>query len=257
MSSTVDSHEPNPVPSDRSIRQFQRRLKTCLQPLLDRLECFLDKAEAGASRLWLILPEEDVQAARECLLRLGLTRDADQLEAKWHPLNEWHVQRMHEHLGALAASPKAPPDLVAIAHRFPSAEDLAASTEDRQHRDQRIVLDAGQLAALLRKLLATVSEQPEDEAPAGRQAGASDGPAIDKESEALGYLFKHPEWSIAQIAKQVGVGRQALYGWPKFRQAAELTGKLKPRAPKDGAVPRGHKTSDGRIEAYADPAEDE
>ena len=88
-------------------------------------------------------------------------------------------------------------------------------------------------------------------------ASGGSTPEIDLEAQALALLFQHGDWSIAQIAKHLGVGRQTPYGWPKFRQAAELRGILKPRSAKDRTRPRGHKTSDGRVEAYADEDEDE
>jgi hypothetical protein len=82
---------------------------------------------------------------------------------------------------------------------------------------------------------------------------ASGGAGIDKEAQAIALLFRQPEWSIAQIAECVGVDRKNLYRWPHFRRAAEEAGTLKPRGPGDGEVPRGHKTSDGRVEAYDEP----
>ncbi len=75
---------------------------------------------------------------------------------------------------------------------------------------------------------------------------------IDLEVQGIALLFKHEHWSLAEIAEQLKVDRKTLYKWKKFRQAAELCGRLKPRGPKDAAPPRGHKTRDGQVEAYAD-----
>jgi hypothetical protein len=80
-------------------------------------------------------------------------------------------------------------------------------------------------------------------------------PAIDLESQALALLFKEPELSITQIAERLGVDRKTPYGWPKFREAAELKGSLRPRGLRDRSPRRGHK-SGGRVEAYDDANED-
>jgi hypothetical protein len=82
-------------------------------------------------------------------------------------------------------------------------------------------------------------------------------PAIDPEAQALALLFQQPEWSVAQIADHLNVDRKTPYKWKKFRAAAELRGKLKPRGLKDQTPRRGHKTADGQVEAYADEDEDE
>jgi hypothetical protein len=80
---------------------------------------------------------------------------------------------------------------------------------------------------------------------------------IDLESQALALLFKHPEWTVAQIADHLKTDRKTPYKWAKFRKAAELQFKLKPRKAKDGIVPRGHKTRDGHLEAYDEKDEGE
>jgi hypothetical protein len=82
---------------------------------------------------------------------------------------------------------------------------------------------------------------------------------IDLETQALAMLFKHPDWSLPQIAEHLRVDRRTLYKWKKFRQAATAAGKLKPRGAKekDRHPRRGHKTPDGRVEAPADEGENE
>jgi hypothetical protein len=75
---------------------------------------------------------------------------------------------------------------------------------------------------------------------------------LDPESHAIALLFRESNLSLPQIANRVGVSRQTLYDWPKFREAAERAGKLKPRGPKSPGPRRGHKSADGRIEAYDD-----
>lgn len=89
-------------------------------------------------------------------------------------------------------------------------------------------------------------------------ASATTGPApeIDQEAQALALLFQHRDWSVADIAAHMGVSRQTRYRWTRFRDAAERSGRLRPRGPKDGTIRRGHKTSDGRVEAYADDEEE-
>ena len=82
-------------------------------------------------------------------------------------------------------------------------------------------------------------------------------PIIDLESQALALLIQRDDWSVAQIAKHLGVDRKTPYKWKKFRIAAERVGKMKPHGPKGRNPRRGHKTRDGRVEAYQDEDEDE
>jgi hypothetical protein len=82
-------------------------------------------------------------------------------------------------------------------------------------------------------------------------SGTFAAPKIDLEAQAIALLFKHPELSVAEIADKLGVDRKTLYKKKKFRQAAELKGVLNARGPKTGSPRRGFKTSDRRIEAYA------
>jgi hypothetical protein len=99
-----------------------------------------------------------------------------------------------------------------------------------------------------------------EELASGAQTSASSSntaPEIDQEAQALALLFQNPEWSIARIADQLHVDRKTPYKWPKFRKAAEMDGRLKPRGKKEGSPRRGHKTSDGRVEAYVDEDEDD
>jgi hypothetical protein len=80
---------------------------------------------------------------------------------------------------------------------------------------------------------------------------------IDQESLALGLLFQHLDWSIADIAKHLNVNRKTLYKWDRFRDAAERLDRLKPRGPKARKLREGHKTRDGRVEAQQDERKDE
>jgi hypothetical protein len=82
-------------------------------------------------------------------------------------------------------------------------------------------------------------------------------PEIDQESQALALLFQHPDWSIAKIADHLKVARNTPYKWKRFRDAAEKAGKLKPRGEKGRVPRRGHKTPDGRVEAYDVDGEEE
>jgi hypothetical protein len=103
-----------------------------------------------------------------------------------------------------------------------------------------------------RVLLST--SQPEA---TGRHAeGQNQQPEMDQECQALVLLFKHPDWTVTEIADHMGISRQTPYKWDKFREAATLSGRLKPRGPKEGQPPEGHKTSDGRVEAYQDENQD-
>jgi hypothetical protein len=96
--------------------------------------------------------------------------------------------------------------------------------------------------------------QQTDEAQS-QESGRSAAHEIDLEAQAIALLFKHNSWSLAQIADYLKVTRQTLYKWTSFRKAAELDGRLKPRAAKDRTPPRGYKTRDGQVEAYANDNE--
>jgi hypothetical protein len=81
-------------------------------------------------------------------------------------------------------------------------------------------------------------------------------PAIDQEALAIALLFKRPDLSLPGIASEVGVGRQTLYKWPSFLEAAKAAGKYKPKGQCRDALPRGFKPADGTVEAWHD-TEDE
>ena len=40
---------------------------------------------------------------------------------------------------------------------------------------------------------------------------------------ALALLAEHPDWKPEQIAREIGVNRQTLYKWPRFRAALQVT----------------------------------
>jgi hypothetical protein len=80
---------------------------------------------------------------------------------------------------------------------------------------------------------------------------------IDQETQAIALLFQHKDWSINQIADHLHVDRKTPYKWKRFREAATLDGRLKPRGPKDRTPRSGYKTRDGQVEAYADKDEAE
>jgi hypothetical protein len=96
---------------------------------------------------------------------------------------------------------------------------------------------------------------PADVEPQKGKESQFPAPKIDLEAQALALLFQQRNWSLAQIADHLGVNRKTLYKWPKFREAAELRGLLKPRGSKAGSPPRGHKTRERMIEAYAEEEE--
>jgi hypothetical protein len=63
-------------------------------------------------------------------------------------------------------------------------------------------------------------------------------------------LFSRPELSLPEIAQAVGVGRQTLYKWPKFLEAAQAAGKYTPKPRKGEGLPRGSKSAEGTLEAW-------
>src|SRR5262249_8682937 len=114
--------------------------------------------------------------------------------------------------------------------------------------DVRAVQDVTTACGLVKRLKqwgVGQARKPHDPAP------DENPPAVDLEAQAIALPFKHPDWSIAQIADALKVARKTLYKWPRFRAAAESCGRMKPRGPKGRTPPRGHKTRDGRVEAYA------
>jgi hypothetical protein len=115
---------------------------------------------------------------------------------------------------------------------------------------------------LLGRCLAAVNEMMERSAPAAPAAVAAVPPqeaadlaqakkrtTAESEALAMSLLVSHPDWSKNKIAETVGVARRTLYNWPRFTAAWRAA-----NAKDTKAVPRGFKTSDGRIEAYTSPA---
>lgn len=84
----------------------------------------------------------------------------------------------------------------------------------------------------------TVAKLAESE---GKPKVAND---IGPEERALALLVKHPDWSQAQMAQAVGVGRTSLYRFRRYQAAREAlqTGKAD--------MPRGSKDKDGNLEAW-------
>lgn len=70
-------------------------------------------------------------------------------------------------------------------------------------------------------------------------------PELDGEIRALACLTKHPGWSKAQIAREIGVNRTTLYEYPLFMEAVELLKEGK------SDMPRGSKNGEhGDVEAW-------
>jgi hypothetical protein len=139
-----------------------------------------------------------------------------------------------------------------------SGANTPTGAESWRHARRRL---AAFLAGMLDRVRPPCYEPPPGSTD-GQGAGQATTAALtqeEREALAIGCLFQHPDWSIPEIARCVGVNRQTLHGWPKFVKAAEASGRLKHRRRKGegGTRRRGHKTTDGRIEAYSDPSEDE
>ena len=73
-------------------------------------------------------------------------------------------------------------------------------------------------------------------------------PELSTEARAVAVLLEHPDWSIIRIAKALGICRQTLYKFPRFKAAREAR-----KSRRKGDFPRGSKR-DGKIEAR-DPAD--
>jgi hypothetical protein len=65
-----------------------------------------------------------------------------------------------------------------------------------------------------------------------------------KETLALVTLAKHPDWTDAEIARNVGCNRTSLYRWRKYTQARELVEQGR------NSLPTGSKDRDGNLEAW-------
>lgn len=83
-----------------------------------------------------------------------------------------------------------------------------------------------------------------------RRAETSSGKELSNESKAIAFLTQHPDWSMRQIADAVDVSVSTLSTrYPLFRKAWDAT---HPKDKRAADRPRGHKDSDGNIEAYSD-----
>lgn len=65
------------------------------------------------------------------------------------------------------------------------------------------------------------------------------------EMKAIMLVVQYPDWSVAQIAKEVGVNKRTPYRWPRFLEARERA-----RAKASGRIRRGRKARDGELEAW-------
>jgi hypothetical protein len=76
----------------------------------------------------------------------------------------------------------------------------------------------------------------------------------DKEAHAMARLARGERLFVTEVARQYGVSRQAIHqNWSHFCEMAEQLGLLKRRGCQHMSRPRrGHRTQDGRIEAYED-----
>ena len=100
------------------------------------------------------------------------------------------------------------------------------------------------------------TEKPPCAQPDQSKPGPKASSPINLETQAIALLIQHRDWSLGQIATSLGTHRTTIYKWPKFREAAQLAGRLKAREGKERQLPRGHKSCDGRVEAIApDPSD--
>ncbi len=69
---------------------------------------------------------------------------------------------------------------------------------------------------------------------------------LGKEARALALLMDHPEWTDAEIARNVPCNRTSIYRFGKYMEARELLEKGRMEKP------RGSKSKDGDVEAWDD-----
>jgi hypothetical protein len=260
-----------------SLELVRLRLKVSIPPLLNSVQESLAGAEGKDGLLFLLVTEEEARICYECLYRLGLTQDAQQLAKSWRLLRDWTLGPAFDDVLArwAASEPDKAPGLREWFGEFPSAEKLATS-QNRRLRYGMALTAARGLADQLQQLqtvlgaeatqplrgstegekgaddLATLPVGPipgtlsEDSPPAEQQQ------LIDREILAIALLWKNPELSLGEIAERVGVKRQTIYKWPKFLEAAGSLNKYTPakRAKKGARDVRGSKSKDGAVDAW-------
>jgi DNA-binding phage protein len=81
--------------------------------------------------------------------------------------------------------------------------------------------------------------------------------AGDLATKALVLLAQHSDWSIAQIAAELGVNRATLYKKKEFLKRAEDLGRFCPRGPqvRESKIKAGFRNRDRQVEAFSDPHE--
>jgi len=94
--------------------------------------------------------------------------------------------------------------------------------------------------AVLEAIMKSVID--EQNKPNQKNSKSSEGLGI--EERALAVLMTHPDWTDIEIAKAVGCSRTTLYSYEKFKSAKALLKSNK------SSLPKGHKSSNGDIEAY-------
>jgi hypothetical protein len=102
----------------------------------------------------MMLPEEDIRALFECLHHLGLTQDAQHVAKAWAAVQRWMIGPwFDEQLSEWATSrPEEAPHLRQRLGAFPSAEQIAASAQERRSQEVLIGMEARRLAKILKHL---------------------------------------------------------------------------------------------------------
>lgn len=142
-------------PSEQLICQ---RLQAILHPLLKRLETCLKAKKSKYPPICPDFPEEEARAAARCLLQLGWEEDGREVAKTWRLLRDWTVGPvMDEFLAEMAASkPEEAQRLRDLFGPFPSIEELAATVQERERRNQQFLVEVRRIADHLRRLLTAV-----------------------------------------------------------------------------------------------------
>jgi hypothetical protein len=173
--------------------------------------------------------------------------------------------RTLDHLGQwIHARLAAAGTALAILSRFPVSldppgvpglEELRAYSWEKCGTDlitwdayQKILRDYCRVVRVADKEAASASLQTVAEALASKQSASApvNSSPVDHVAHAIALLASNPRLTNSEIAKQVGVTRQAIYkpNWKPFWQACERMGRKRDYR-------RGHKRQ-GDLEAYAD-----
>lgn len=127
----------------------------------------------------------------------------------------------------------------------PSIAEGALSGQPADDRIERLI---GAVAELTMSMNAIAEAILAGHGPPRDSPASSEGPAPDREVHAIAALVTLGP-NVSAIAREVGVPRSTLYGWPKFM--ASLARCQQSAESFRGRIPRGSKSTDREVEAWS------